>query len=133
MGAGTGRYKSVEGEDLFQKVQGIPSTARRPRVLMQYPVHLNIVFAGTTEGLWRTTDSGKAWVRAAGPEVIVNDVFVDPTDSNRMLLATDRGGVLASNDGGFSFTPSNKGFSARQITSYLGDAQRPATIYASAG
>jgi photosystem II stability/assembly factor-like uncharacterized protein len=61
--------------------------------------------------------------------VIVNDVYVDPTDSNRMLLATDRGGVLASSDGGFSFVPSNNGFSARQITSYVRDAQRPATIY----
>ncbi len=32
-----------------------------------------------------------------GPDVIVNDVFVDPRDSNHVLLATDRGGVLASN------------------------------------
>jgi photosystem II stability/assembly factor-like uncharacterized protein len=45
------------------------------------------------------------------------------------LLATDRGGVLASNDGGYSFSPSNNGFSARQITSYIGDATQPATIY----
>jgi hypothetical protein len=37
--------------------------------------------------------------------------------------------VLASNDGGFSFLPSNNGFSARQITSYVGDAAQPATIY----
>jgi photosystem II stability/assembly factor-like uncharacterized protein len=129
MSACSGIYKSVNAGDKFQKIQGIPSTARRTRVLMQDPLHLNIVFAGTTEGLWRTTDSGKTWARTTGPEVIVNDVFVDPTDSNRMLLATDRGGVLASNDGGFSFVPSNSGFSARQITSYIGDAQRPATIY----
>src|SRR6266568_230226 len=99
MSACSGIYKSVTGGDLFQKVQGIPSTARRTRVLMQDPLHLNIVFAGTTEGLWRTSDSGKTWARTTGPEVIVNDVFVDPTDANRMLLATDRGGVLASNDG----------------------------------
>jgi photosystem II stability/assembly factor-like uncharacterized protein len=96
---------------------------------MQDPLNSNIVFAGTTEGLWRTVDSGKTWVRTTGPEVIVNDVFVDPTNSNRILLATDRGGVLASNDGGFSFVASNSGFSSRQITSYLGDSQNPAKIY----
>ena len=45
-----------------------------------------------------------------GPEVIVNDVYVDPRDSNHVLLATDRGGVMASNDGGASFTASNEGF-----------------------
>jgi photosystem II stability/assembly factor-like uncharacterized protein len=125
----SGIYKSQNGGEKFQKVQGIPSTARRTRVLMQDPQNLNIVFAGTTEGLFRTGDSGSAWQRTTGPEVIVNDVYVDPANTNRILLATDRGGVLASNDGGYSFSPSNNGFSARQITSYVGDAAQPATIY----
>jgi photosystem II stability/assembly factor-like uncharacterized protein len=125
----SGIYKSQTGGDKFLKVQGIPSTARRTRVLMQDPQNMNIVFAGTTEGLFRTGDSGANWVRTTGPEVIVNDVFVDPTNTNRVLLATDRGGVLASNDGGYSFLPSNGGFSARQITSYIGDTAQPATIY----
>jgi len=125
----SGIYKSQNAGEKFQKVQGIPSTARRTRVLMQDPQNLNIVFAGTTEGLYRTGDSGGVWQRTTGPEVIVNDVFVDPANTNRILLATDRGGVLASNDGGYSFAPSNNGFSARQITSYVGDATQPATIY----
>jgi photosystem II stability/assembly factor-like uncharacterized protein len=125
----SGIYKSQNGGEKFQKVQGIPSTARRTRVLMQDPENLNIVFAGTTEGLFRTGDSGATWVRTTEPEVIVNDVYVDPTNTNRILLATERGGVLASSDGGYSFTPSNNGFSARQITSYIGDAAQPATIY----
>jgi photosystem II stability/assembly factor-like uncharacterized protein len=125
----SGIYKSDDSGEKFQKIQGIPSTARRTRVLMQDPGNLNIVFAGTTEGLYRTGDSGKTWLRTTGPELIINDVFVDPGNSNRMMLATDRGGVLVSNDGGYSFAPSNNGFSARQITSYIGDAQRPSTIY----
>ncbi len=129
LSACSGIYKSVTSGAVFQKIQGIPTTARRTRVLMQDPLNLNIVFAGTTEGLWRTVDSGKTWARTTGPEVIVNDVFVDPTNSNRVLLATDRGGVLASNDGGFSFVASNSGFSSRQITSYLGDSRNPAKIY----
>jgi photosystem II stability/assembly factor-like uncharacterized protein len=129
LSACSGIYKSLNGGEKFQKVQGIPSTARRTRVLMQDPQNLNIVFAGTTEGLFRTGDSGGAWQRTTGPEVIVNDVYVDPSNTNRVLLATDRGGVLASNDGGYSFVSSNRGFSARQITSYVADAARPATVY----
>ena len=125
----SGIYKSQDAGEKFVKVQGIPSTARRTRVLMQDPQNLNIVYAGTTEGLFRTGDSGANWLRTTGPEVIVNDVYVDPENTNRILLATDRGGVLASNDGGYSFLPSNTGFSARQITSYLGDAAQPATVY----
>jgi photosystem II stability/assembly factor-like uncharacterized protein len=128
----SGIYKSEDQGLKFQKIQGIPSTARRTRVLMQDPQHLNIVFAGTTEGLFRSSDSGKSWLRTTGPEVIVNDVYVDPNDSNRVLLATDRGGVLASNDGGMSFLPSNGGFSSRQIVAYVQDDEHPATIYVGA-
>lgn len=125
----SGIYKSENAGARFQKIQGIPSTARRTRVLMQDPQHQNIVFAGTTEGLYRTVDSGKTWIRMSGPELIVNDVYINPTDSNRVLLATDRGGVLVSNDGGASFRPTNSGFSARQITSYIEDQRQPNTIY----
>ncbi len=31
--------------------------------------------------------------------MIVNDVMIDPENPQRVLVATDRGGVLASNDG----------------------------------
>ena len=106
----SGIYKSDNGGEKFQKMQGIPSTARRTRVLMQDPRHLNIVFAGTTEGLFRTGDSGATWMRTTGPELIVNDVYVDPANSNRVFLATDRGGVLASHDGGTRFMPRTTGF-----------------------
>ena len=125
----SGIYKSLDRGARFQKVQGIPSTARRTRVLMQDPKNLNIVFAGTTEGLFRSGDSGKTWLRTTGPEVIVNDVYVDPANTNHILLATDRGGVLSSRDGGYSFVPSNKGFSTRQVTAYVADAAFPARIY----
>ena len=127
----SGIYKSENGGDKFQKVQGIPSTARRTRVLMQSPTELDTVFAGTTEGLFRTTDAGKGWTRTTGPEVIVNDVFVDPSDPKHVLVATDRGGVLASEDGGTSFEPSNTGFTVRQVSSYVADAQSPSTVYIS--
>jgi photosystem II stability/assembly factor-like uncharacterized protein len=135
LSACSGIYKSVNAGAQFtggvsaNKAQGIPASARRTRVLMQDPNHLGTVFAGTTEGLYRTDDAGKYWVQTTGPDTIVNDVYVDPTDSKRVLLATDRGGVLASDDGGVSFLPSNSGFSARQITAYTGDVNHAATVY----
>ena len=125
----SGIYKSDDSAAKFRKIQGIPSTARRTRVLKQDPEQLATVFAGTTEGLFRTTDEGKTWSRTTGPEVIVNDVFIDPKNSKRVLLATDRGGVLASEDGGSSFSPANKGFVARQVAAYAADARSPATLF----
>jgi photosystem II stability/assembly factor-like uncharacterized protein len=125
----SGIYKSENGGELFKKVQGIPSTARRTRVLMQDPVHPEIVFAGTTEGLWRTSDAGTSWIRMTRPEDIINDIYIDPRHTDHMLVATDRGGVLVSDDGGFTYKPSNRGFSARQIAAYTADLKNPAQLY----
>jgi len=45
--------------ELFHKCKGIPASSRRTRVLKQDPA-FEVVFAGTTEGLWRTQDAGKS-------------------------------------------------------------------------
>jgi photosystem II stability/assembly factor-like uncharacterized protein len=124
----SGIYKSEDAGSLFHKVQGIPSSARRTRVLMQDPNDLNIVFAGTTEGLFRSNDAGKTWNRTTGPEVIVNDVLVDKSDSKHVLLTTNRGGVLSSEDGGDTFQASNAGFSARQILAIQRDRRESGTV-----
>ena len=130
LSACSGIYKSDTAGELFRKIQGIPSTARRTRVLMQDPEDREVVYAGTTEGLYKTRDAGKTFQSMTGPDVIVNDVYVDPHDSNHLLLATDRGGVLASRDGGTSFTASNEGVSARKVVSLLVDQKDPARMYA---
>jgi photosystem II stability/assembly factor-like uncharacterized protein len=125
----SGIYKSETAGAKFTKISGIPNTARRTRRLLQDPSHLGTVFAGTTEGLYRSDDAGKTWARITGPEVIVNDIEVDFADPRRVLIATDRGGVLASDDGGDSFHASNTGFSARQITALKRDARRADTLF----
>ena len=130
LSACSGIDKSETAGELFRKIHGIPSTARRTRVLMQDPENHEVVYAGTTEGLYKTQDAGKTFQSMTGADVIVNDVYVDPHDSNRLLLATDRGGVLASKDGGASFTVSNEGISARKVEALLVDRNDPARMYA---
>ncbi len=130
LSACSGIYKSENGGELFHKIQGIPSDARRTRVLMQDPSRRETMYAGTTQGLYKTTDAGKHFDAMTGAEVIVNDVFVDPADSNHVLLATDRGGVLASHDGGATFEASNEGFSERKVDALLVDQADAARLYA---
>jgi photosystem II stability/assembly factor-like uncharacterized protein len=125
----SGIYKSTDAGALFHKVQGIPSAARRTRTLEQDPDHLETVYAGTTEGLYRTLDAGSHWDRLTPADVIVNDVYVDPANSNHVLIATDRGGVYRSEDAGATFDASNDGFSARQVIAYAADAQNSGTVY----
>lgn len=130
LSACSGIYRSDTAGEQFRKVQGIPSSARRTRVLTMDPADRNMVYAGTTEGLYKTQDGGDNWVRTTGPDVIINDVYVDPRNPRHVLLATDRSGVLASEDAGVGFQSSNTGFSQRQVGALLADAQHSGTVLA---
>ena len=127
----SGIYKSDTAGAAFKKVQGIPFTARRTRKLEWDPANDSIVYAGTTEGLWRTNNGGVNWSRISTPALVVNDVVVDPRNSQHVLVATDRTGVLVSRDGGATFAPSNRGFSHRQVTALVADREHPDRLYVS--
>jgi photosystem II stability/assembly factor-like uncharacterized protein len=126
----SGIYRSESAGELFRKIQGIPYSARRTRMLQMDPTDHNTVYAGTTEGLWKTTDGGATWKHMTGSNIIINDVLVDPRRPSRVLLATDRSGVLASNDGGVTFTASNRGFTHRQVAALLVDRNDSSVLYA---
>jgi photosystem II stability/assembly factor-like uncharacterized protein len=126
----SGIYKSTNAGMQFRKTQGIPSSARRTRKLKQDPNDSGVVYAGTTEGLWKTTDAGATWTLLTKKNVIVNDIHIDPRDSSRVLIATDRSGILASNNGGRAFFGANRGFAHRQVASMVADREDPSTFYA---
>ena len=125
----SGIYKSDDGAEVFHRVQGLPHSAIRTRVLKQDPQRPSIVYAGTTGGLWKTVDSGTRWELVSSADLIVNDVLIDPRDPNRVLVATDMQGVLASNDGFAHYTSSNRGFSHRLVDAVVVDRKDPNRIY----
>ena len=125
----SGIYKSDNGAELFHRVQGLPHSAIRTRVLKQDPQRPSIVYAGTTGGLWKTMDGGTKWSLVSSPDVIVNDVLIDPRDSNHVLVATDLRGVLVSKDGFAHYTSSNRGFSHRVIGGVVVDHKDPNRLY----
>jgi photosystem II stability/assembly factor-like uncharacterized protein len=126
----SGIYRSDSAGEFFRKIQGIPYSARRTRMLQMDPTDHNVVYAGTTEGLWKTTDGGASWKHMTGSNIIINDVLIDPRQPSRVLLATDRSGVLASDDGGVTFTASNRGFTHRQAAALLVDRSNSNILYA---
>jgi photosystem II stability/assembly factor-like uncharacterized protein len=125
----SGIYKSDNGAELFHRVQGLPHSAIRTRVLKMDPQHSSTVYAGTTGGLWKTVDGGAKWTLVTPANVIVNDVLIDPRNSERVLIATDLGGVLASNDGFAHYAASNRGFSHRVVGDVVVDRKNPNRIY----
>ncbi len=77
----SGIYRSDSAGELFRKIQGIPYSARRTRMLQMDPTDHNVVYAGTTEGLWKTIDAGATWKHMTGSNIVINDVLMDPRQS----------------------------------------------------
>jgi len=125
----SGIYKSETGGEAFHKISGIPFAARRTRVLKQDPSNPNIVYAGTTQGLWKTSDAGKTWKQVNDSGIVVNDMLIDPQNSLRLLLATDRGGVMVSENGGSNLWSSNSGYTHHYVTTVLADINDPGMIF----
>jgi photosystem II stability/assembly factor-like uncharacterized protein len=82
LGACSGIYRTDNAAKLWHKVHGIPFSARRTRAIRQDPAHPSVVYAGTTEGLWKSVDGGASWTQMTSPTLIVNEVAIDPAIPN---------------------------------------------------
>ncbi|HEX5080684.1 MAG TPA: YCF48-related protein [Blastocatellia bacterium] len=132
MSACSGIYCSLNASKTWTKFQGIPFTSRRTQVIYQHPTRSNVIFAGTTEGLYVSTDGGKpnTWKRMTAPGVVINAVAIHPDRPDRIFLGVEDGGVLISEDGGGSYRPSNDGFINRQVRAVIADKAERGRVYA---
>ncbi|HVN79406.1 MAG TPA: YCF48-related protein [Terriglobia bacterium] len=115
----SGIYRSIIRGTRWTKVQGIPGSNRRTHILLQDPTDLNILFAGTTQGLWKSSDRGTTWEKPNPYPYSINSIVVNPLDNNVLYVATDRSGILKSEDGGKTFVGVNQGFVNRNLTRFL--------------
>ncbi|HKS08577.1 MAG TPA: YCF48-related protein [Pyrinomonadaceae bacterium] len=129
----SGIYESKNAGENWRKVQGIPSQSRRTRAIMQHPSQPGIVFAGTTEGFWRSDKGGDAdsWMVTTSRQLEINSIAVHPSRPDMVYIGTNNYGIMISNDGGKTFTPSNGGFSGRFAYAILPDRETPNRLYAS--
>lgn len=124
----SGIYRSDNGGQMWAKVQGIPYSARRTHVIAQHPLDPAVVYAGTTEGLWVTHDSGATWERTTPKDWIVNALVINA--SERIVMGTERMGVMISYDGGKNFRAANEGFHHRQILGLALDREHSGRVLA---
>jgi photosystem II stability/assembly factor-like uncharacterized protein len=99
VGACSGIYKGNDDGEQYHK-EKTKTDARRTKVIRQ--VSHDTLYAGTTDGVWITTDGGKNWKRRGNRNIVVNDMVA--TSPNHLVVATSRFGVIWSDDGGKSFT-----------------------------
>jgi photosystem II stability/assembly factor-like uncharacterized protein len=128
----SGIYESSNAGDSWDKVQGIPSQSRRTRAIVQHPSIPGLVFAGTTEGFWRSDRGGKpdSWMVTTSRQLEVNSIAIHPSRPQTVYIGTNNYGVMVSNDGGKNFIPTNGGYSGRFANVILADRETPNRIYA---
>ncbi len=128
----SGIYESSSAGDSWTKVQGIPSQSRRTRAIVQHPSIAGLVFAGTTEGFWRSERGGKAdsWMVTTSRQLEVNSIAIHPSRPQTVYIGTNNYGVMVSNDGGKNFMPTNGGYSGRFANVIVADRETPNRIYA---
>ena len=130
-GACSGIYKSDNGGEKWSRLKnGLPKEARRTRALQMDPSDPATLYAGTTKGLFVTRDAGKSWKQLISG-VVLNAVAVHPHRPSVILVGSDDAGILRSDDGGATFSPSNRGFVHRQIGALESDPRRSHVYYAS--
>ncbi len=131
MSACSGIYETRNAGANWRKVNGIPSQSRRTRSILQNPAKPEVVYAGTTEGFWMSTNGGGDWkVTTNRQSFEVNAIAVHPSSPDTVYIGTNNYGVLVSRDGGRNWAPSNGGYSGRRAYAILPDREKPGRVYA---
>jgi photosystem II stability/assembly factor-like uncharacterized protein len=128
----SGIYETTEAGESWHKIQGIPSQSRRTRAILQHPTIPGLVFAGTTEGFWRSAKGGanNSWMVTTSRQLEINSIAVHPRNPNTIYIGTNNYGVMVSTDGGKNFVPSNGGFSGRFVNAIMMDRENANRVYA---
>ena len=132
MSACSGIYETHDGGENWGKVEGIPSQSRRTRAILQHPTTAGVVFAGTTEGFWRSAKGGAkgSWMVTTSRQLEINSITVHPRTPETIFIGTNNYGVMVSRDGGRNFLPTNSGFSGRFVNTIVTDRELSNRIYA---
>ena len=141
MYAGTtgGVYKTTDGTGKWERVNNglIPkekldaAMALGVNTLVTDPTRPGTVYAGTTNGLFKTVDAAASWKRIEKglADTYVSAILIDPSNSN-VLYAGTRQGVHKTTDGGETWGQVNEGLTTLNIRSMALSPIDPQTVFA---
>lgn len=138
--AGTtgGVYRTINGAQSWEKKSlgmvafdaKMASMALGVNGLAVDPTNSNVLYAGTTKGVYKSTDQGEQWVKIEGSirDAYVSAIQLDPSQPSTLYLATsDR--VQKSEDSGATWQPKINGLEATSIRSLQISPSDPRVLY----
>ena len=134
-----GIYRSEDGATTWKKINTglIPeselmaSMALGVNAIEIDRVNPDIVYAGTTKGLFRTANKGESWDRIGQSitEPFISSIVLHPSNSS-VIYAGGPAGVWESTDGGKSWQTQNAGLATLNIRALAMDPNNPQSLYA---
>lgn len=91
----------------------------------------NIVYAGTTKGLFRTTNKGEQWERIGQslPDLFISSILLHPMEPSQLYVGGPKG-VWKSADSGKSWQAVNQGIATLNIRALALNLKSPQILYA---
>ena len=137
-GTSGGVYRSFTGSENWVKINNglVPGDAKMASMafgvnqLIIDPSNTKTVYAGTTKGLYKTSNNGMSWTKiAAGlDDPYVSSLVVNPQNTLQLYMGTSEG-VFESLDGGVNWEPRQKGLGNLNIRVLAMDPKDPKILY----
>jgi len=130
---GTVVYKSQNGGLSFSPLPSALDGSNVRRMLVD-PADDKLVYAATTNGVYKSIDGAASWTRAGDLGVrSVEALAIDPLQPGYIIAGEIFGGIWMSTNGGANWTgPLNSGFNSSNpyITALVVDPVSPNTVFA---
>jgi hypothetical protein len=92
------------------------------------PLTNGLIYAGTNQGLFKSTDGGDNWQRS-GSFTMVRSIAIDQTNDSLIYAGTNTG-VYLTTDAGTSWQPVNEGLANTDILCLAFRSAAPRTVFA---
>ena len=137
-GTSGGVYRSIDSAENWVKVNNglVPEDAKMASMalgvntLVIDPHNADTVYAGTTKGLFKTTDRGNSWFHLSKTldGLFISSVALHPGDSGMFYVGTSQG-IYQSQDSGKSWQVITKELENKNIRVVRLDPQNPLVLY----
>jgi len=125
-----GVFKTMDGGETWVALADL--AGKNVATLAIDPHEPEIVYAGTTDGVFWSTDGGSSW-QAAGLAEYVSALAIDPVNSETIYAGTYSSGVFKSLDWGETWSAANLGLEIPDIRALAIDPKEPGIVYANTG